>query len=487
MSKKYLYGASVQGIQQFIFQTNELQDIVGASELVDSICKEMFKEFAHGGEFIQKAAGNIRFLFEDQNTCRKAVKEFPKKVLNTAPGISITQAVVCIEDGSDFRIVKEELEKRLHFQRNCPMRSMTIGLMGMERSRKTGLPVVKEEKGEMLDAPTVAKRAKTNTRKLCEKSFGAEEIKDHAVAYNIEGMTSKNDWIAIIHADGNGLGKVVEKVSKDGEDKLKEFSSNLDKATEKAAQETYKTILSLPEYEARTQKIPFRPVVLGGDDMTIICRADLAVPYTKAFLVNFEKYTSEYIGSKLTACAGIAFIKSSYPFYYGYDLAETLCTQAKNTAKKIKEDLAPSCLMFHKVQSSFVEDYAEIKEKELTPNRDYKTSYAFGPYFLEDQSGYWTVKELQDNVRKLEGDLGNKAKGHIRQWMTLMNENYDKAQQKEERVKSVGDKYVKEIFEKATKQNEKGEITYYAAYDLLALHSVTYQEIKNNEEKGEER
>ena len=35
---KYLYGASVQGIQQFIFQTNELKDIVGASELVEFIC-----------------------------------------------------------------------------------------------------------------------------------------------------------------------------------------------------------------------------------------------------------------------------------------------------------------------------------------------------------------------------------------------------------------------------------------------------------------
>ena len=33
----YLYGASVQGIQNFIFQTNELKDIVGASELVAQI------------------------------------------------------------------------------------------------------------------------------------------------------------------------------------------------------------------------------------------------------------------------------------------------------------------------------------------------------------------------------------------------------------------------------------------------------------------
>ena len=34
---KYLYGAAVQGIQGFIFQTNKLRDIVGASELVERI------------------------------------------------------------------------------------------------------------------------------------------------------------------------------------------------------------------------------------------------------------------------------------------------------------------------------------------------------------------------------------------------------------------------------------------------------------------
>ena len=33
----YLYGASIQGIQDFIFKTNKLQEIVGASEIVKGI------------------------------------------------------------------------------------------------------------------------------------------------------------------------------------------------------------------------------------------------------------------------------------------------------------------------------------------------------------------------------------------------------------------------------------------------------------------
>ena len=41
---QYLYGAAVQGIQSFIFQTNTLREIVGASELVEEICTKMFAE-----------------------------------------------------------------------------------------------------------------------------------------------------------------------------------------------------------------------------------------------------------------------------------------------------------------------------------------------------------------------------------------------------------------------------------------------------------
>jgi len=40
----YLYGASVQGIQSFIFETNELKNIVGASEIIEKICTSLFKQ-----------------------------------------------------------------------------------------------------------------------------------------------------------------------------------------------------------------------------------------------------------------------------------------------------------------------------------------------------------------------------------------------------------------------------------------------------------
>ena len=64
---KYLYAAAVQGIQDFIFKTNDLKHIVGASELVEQICTKAFDEFEvneANGVSVVRAAGNIKFIFE---------------------------------------------------------------------------------------------------------------------------------------------------------------------------------------------------------------------------------------------------------------------------------------------------------------------------------------------------------------------------------------------------------------------------------------
>ena len=48
------------------------------------------------------------------------------------------------------------------------------------------------------------------------------------------------------------------------------------------------------EGNVRKKRIPLRPVVLGGDDMTIICRAaDIVVAYADAYIQAFETETGE--------------------------------------------------------------------------------------------------------------------------------------------------------------------------------------------------
>ena len=459
----------MQGIQGYIFATNELKQIVGASELVERVCTSLFNErFAADAQPVVTAAGNIKYIFSDRVALEKAVRLFPRLVAETAPGITVSQAVVTMDGAyADFKYAVDELERRLMAQRNRPMKSLTAGLMAIERSRKTGLPAVEVSEGEYVDECTKKKTealASNDTILKLMKNLTGDNVSVRNVAWDIKDLTGQNDWIAVIHADGNGLGEVVARVGNDP-DKLRDFSLNLDNATKAAAQTAYGHIGRF------SFKLPIRPVVLSGDDLTVICRADIAIKFVSGFLKAFEKKTEELIGHKLTACAGIAFIKSSYPFYYGYNLAETLCAEAKRDAKspEMKRDgLAPSCLMMHKVQSSFIEDWAEIERKELTTKDG--GSYVFGPYYLAEQADRWTVAKLQEKVDLLtDGKDGNAAKTDIREWMTLMADNEGLAEQKANRVDAIGSKEIKDSFNEATTGVERGGKSRYPAYDILSL------------------
>lgn len=531
MNEQYLYGAAVQGIQSFIFQTNKLREIVGASELVEEICTIKFYEILSGKKNVDSktaseelindnncilhAAGNIKYIFENRDECEKIVKEFPKAIFEFAPGVTVSQAVVKMEGKyAEFKDAVNELEKRLRTQRNKPMRSATLGLMGIERSRQTGLPVtfVKTEtrfgkKEELhLDEGSRAKlyddisgeRLKT-TKRLCEKAFGIPfKDNDDRIAYNIEDITKNNDWIAIIHADGNGLGQVVQRVGKEKKG-FKEFSDRLDAATMQSAVKAYEHVKK--EYKIKDDElIPIRPIVLGGDDLTVVCRADLALDYVTVFIKQFEISTREKLGDilqkhtvfenetdkRLTACAGIAYIKSSFPFYYGYNLAESLCSEAKKDAKANIADgeLAKSCLMFHKVQDSFTEDWSEIAKRELTPQDN--ISFQFGPYYINEkkEDSRWTVKDLVDDVEKLGGKEGNAVKSHLRQWMSLLHDNPEMANQKLMRLESMTsmrqyvERVTKGVKKEVKKDGEDKEITIYPVYDILAIHTINTQTTK---------
>lgn len=539
---KFLYGAAVQGIQSFIFQTNSLKEIIGASELVENICTSLFAEML-GKSYdklkddpnaIINAAGNIKYVFESEEQCRMVFREFPKEVLTLAPGITISQAVVKFNDcdadkdsvsksdnnaqGKSLSEQIKALEDKLRSKRNIPLKPLTSGLMGMQRSRETGLPERwhnKEQyhrkdnaKVSIGDTDDMRFRDESTYRKLCAIDKGALWTKATGLSIekenlrflrgkqtdNVSYFTGDNDWIAVIHADGNGLGAIVRELGSKGDrNAFHKFSTILDQSTCEAARQAFNQA-----YRDDSRFIPFRPIVLGGDDLTVIIRGDLAIEFTKCYLDAFEKNTKEnfrelakdydILSDGLTACAGIAFIKSSFPYYYGYNLAEELCGEAKSMSGR-----KYSCLMFHKVQDSFVASYEDIVRRELTtPSGD---SFKFGPYYLDETVGnnLWSIEKLLKTVHKLDGDNGNAIKSSIRQWLSAMMERNGsaKANQMLNRLKRLWNSnterdLIKDLSDGVnhgdrpnTQTDDNTRIVQcYPAYDVLSLHTIYFQKTK---------
>lgn len=481
---KFLYGAAVQGIQNFIFRTNKLKDIVGASNLVNYICTDLFKETLEkaGCRFEENnvvimAAGNIKYVFENEDDCKKIVKIFPKTVMTTAPGITISQAVVRMAGKNEtFKSASGHLEELLRAQRNNPMRPIDIGLIGVQKSRQTGAPIILStddtKNKELLDYATYQKRKYVDNHELFKKSFGIPEESLSETSTNINDLTGENDWIAIIHADGNGLGRIVQRLGSSKE-MYHDFSVKLDEATKESAQYAFKSITANINND-KSKAIPIRPIVLGGDDMTAITRGDIAIDYTRAFLEEFEKQTKikfPTLNNGLTACAGIAFIKSSYPFHYGYTLAEQLCGYAKKTVKSSPGGTA-SAIMFHKVQDSYTEDFTEIVRRELTTTSG--SSFVFGPYGINNEGVLPDIKSLLYYLEQLDTDNGNALKSHLRKWISTLYQSEGKSAQMLKRMHFLFDSSLKDLIDFCESKHRNA----YPVYDLLSLHSVIYQKTK---------
>jgi CRISPR/Cas system-associated protein Cas10 (large subunit of type III CRISPR-Cas system) len=347
---KYLYGASVQGIQEFILKTNKLKEIIGASKIVEDMDNIKFqKEYGlkEEPEILLQAAGNIRLVFNNIEDLEKVVKNFPKDRMLEAYGITISQAVV--KYINDYKIDSKELEKKLKIQRNKVSLPIDFHFNILKQNPRTALPLVSENED----------KATNQKVERFQKFANEQKSKDRKTIFDIEKLSNDKNKIAIIHADGNGLGNIVKDLA---ENEIVEFSKRLDEATKKA----YKT--------ASFGISEIRKVILGGDDLTVIINANKALTFTKKFLEEFEKNTKKiYKDYDLTACAGITYCNEKYPFHYAVKLAEDLCKHAKKDskdfAKKQNLDLAPSSFMFHNIQSSNVENFSKLIEDELTINK----------------------------------------------------------------------------------------------------------------------
>jgi hypothetical protein len=491
---QYLYGAKVQGIQAYIFETNRLQDIAGASELIESLSGEgglfekLFKTVDvnyNQDQLLRNAAGEISYLFNSKDSCAAVVRVFEHHIATKMPGLTVSQAVVKIE-GDEANLVEysRKVQRKLQEQRNRLPPPAELGWMISERARRTGRPGVDfAEKDGLIDRRQQSKRKAAKGDRLYKKLIGEDQpYGERDFAYDLKDICGgEQKWLAVVHADGNNLGKLIQKLipnlpkgkTKEG---YRKFSETLESATVKAAQTAYREVLApvvakdlekAKEDGKKAPRLPIRPVVIGGDDLTVILRAEHAVAFTQSYLAAFEfetqkqfgeyaeelkligEYAEElkpseeiqaYFANGLTACAGIAIIKPKYPFHYAADLAEELCSWTKNIAKKIDEKHTPSSLHFHKVQASFVQDYQDVIEQELT-TVDNKRLTA-GPYFLKQPAvkGFHLVSDLLAFTTILKKKTT--PAGPLRDYVGELRVDAEAAAQKLARIRGVNPELV---------------------------------------------
>lgn len=374
------------GNQAFIFATNKLRENVGASELTARVGTRFVLDaiYAAGGsslsddtmpeirshlrdlacnrpvndsnsvEVILAVSGKALLLVRDAAIGRQIVQRVTLRALKEAPGLEVrgvvSEAIDIDRDDlhGEIRKVHRQLESvrsRLpgptaRFQRLPIIAECTTSGLPAMRYADQHDGLAKEERKEYSSQTFAKLKGRQGWKKRLD-DIRAHHHQDPVELQLSDATTELEnlgcDWTAIVHADGNGLGQAFlnfKEASKatnnrDYIDKLRRFSLALDECTEKAF------CRALSVFLPKRGVAPIVPLVLGGDDLTVVCDGRQALQFTKKFIDGFEEVTGQHNDVKailpdgVTSCAGVAIVKPHFPFFAGYQLAEELLKSAK--------------------------------------------------------------------------------------------------------------------------------------------------------------
>lgn len=466
-----VYSFEAKSIQQFVFNSSKLKDMIGASEQIENLCEKdglldnMLNQLdlLKAVSFLRKAGGSFIAIFPENghhslDNAKKLQALWTLSVQRNIPGLLFVQAI-----GVDNNSVKQAVQNALEKQNKEHCRlfpRLPLAAPHIVRSRRTGYPAVKRqphsigrEQEEFLDEAVSRQRdfiqnLDVNFKLISRLDLPAFETEiifpdempsdTNQENDNLFPLLPNNNYVGIFHADINNLGKISQELfNNTTEDEYRQnayrFSSLIDKSIKQAIREA---VINLFENHKRTQSgdfiMPARPLIMAGDDITWILRGDVALKFARIFLGKLEKISEKYLDehrsnykvaslpSCLTACAGIAFIKAKQPFFQGYRLADSLCSSAKLESKKraAPDKPVPSSIAFHRITTSLIDNYPVIRERELTTKQ---LELTLNPYFIGESATALGI-QIQDisDLIELAKRLDKIGPGRIREMLSLL-------------------------------------------------------------------
>ncbi|WP_136192674.1 hypothetical protein [Actinomyces procaprae] len=382
-------------------------------------------DYGEDAPWVSRSSGKVILMTDTPEQARELIGRVTRRALVEAPGIDVSGVFVPMAGehvtASDLKAVHREAAA---YALSRPPASARFSQMPfLERAGDSSLPAApplagvrdedKKDKNRLALyslRSRVARHKASMHREYLVESVETEELpKDsYDLAANpteLENLLQpENDddpralsKVAVIHIDGNGVGAIMrdlegalERVREvapaavtDGDDTLRcfllEVNRRLEGAVKWAFTSAWRDTALLAEEkgspprdesgQARSRTVvPVVPVILGGDDVTVITDGDYALPFAESYLTHYEANTEsdpllKYLGGAdgvgpMTAAAGVAVVRRNFPFHIAYDLAERLVESAKRVGKA--QVPAISTLTYHVLFDTTVLDADEV-------------------------------------------------------------------------------------------------------------------------------
>jgi hypothetical protein len=164
-----------------------------------------------------------------------------------------------------------------------------------------------------------------------------------------------NGYLALIHADGNGVGSGAGKTDSERATFFHRNRVLLRRAVQKA----------IDTHCPDSGRAPLIPLMLGGDDLLLVTRAEIALPFVVTLCEELDALQKDCNGFKLTVGVGVVLAKHTIPIHRLHEVAEQLASSAKRRFRGFKDEEAKRSVVDWAVFSSaWVDDPEEVRRRD---------------------------------------------------------------------------------------------------------------------------
>ena len=358
--------------QEYIFGSKKLKENARRSAEIAYVTSNSFFERAAGSElyqeknnFVYSGGGHTVLVFDT----REAAWAFVRKVTETAmrefAGLEMFAKLVGPEEYKDCHTpgeILKELSKQLEqkkSRRKEAFRYTAFGIEALDSENYTPVALDRTSRKnlniKLLDPP--------------EGWYFPEDFKDLVYdTYEEKQMSRDDNFLAVIHIDGNAMGARVDKIYQKEKESwegccksLREFSTKIQHDFEQAFLEMVQELL---KQNLSSNILPVRPVILAGDDVCFVTAGCIGLECARIFLEKLSE--KEINGENYSACAGVAMVHRKYPFYLAYDLAEELCSSAKKFGAALDGKSRISAMDWHIEFGQLKDNLEEVRKEYIT-------------------------------------------------------------------------------------------------------------------------
>ena len=341
--------------QAYIFSSNKVRDNIVNSAVIAYIMSVPYLEkavadaeiFNKEDNYVYAGGGHTVLQFDTMEKARACMQAVTRHVHENYPDVELfvklldcnSEELRDLPPGKKLQALTKALEEKKTFRTS----SFGLSSYGVERLDANTLRperVLTEEQKANKAAPPEPEQA-------LEKTLMPEGYQPTYQFERLGGSKDDKNYLAIVHIDGNGMGKRVANFYQENmglewdafRNAVGTFSQEIDDLYKNAYRRMNDAVAarladgSFADLDLKKDNFPVRRIITSGDDICFVSDGRIGL-YCAA---EFIRQLLEVSGHRFTASAGVAIVHQKYPFFKAYELAESLCGNAKTYSARLAE------------------------------------------------------------------------------------------------------------------------------------------------------